>query len=31
VVVDKELDELKLGKENKKKLIKALLGATMHT
>lgn len=31
VFVDKELDELKLGKDNKTKLIKALLGATMHT
>jgi hypothetical protein len=31
VFIDKELDELKLGKDNKTKLIKALLGATMHT
>ena len=31
VVADKELDELKLIKENRTKLIKALLIATMHT
>ena len=31
VYVDLELNELKLGKDNRTKLIKALLGATMHT